>query len=227
MLQCAFTRNKACQRQRERERERERGRERLHSCLVLSAADTSPILQAVNDLLRETVTLCQFDHPNIVRVIGVVLKPTAMVVLEYCERGCLQTMLTVESPYQMLTLGAKLKAVLDVATGMEAVAACGVVHLDLATRNILVSRDFQFKVADFGMARSSSGITWSSDPQYSDAAQFSYEFTAEDWAGRPLPIRWSAIEVIAESTASEASDIWSFGVRTCAGALHVPCWGSV
>eukprot|EP00035_Acanthoeca_spectabilis_P031997 m.16689 g.16689 ORF g.16689 m.16689 type:complete len:763 (-) comp5080_c0_seq2:70-2358(-) len=168
--------------------------------------------EAVDDLLRETVTLCQFDHPNIVRVLGVVSEPQAMVILEFCERGNLHKMLSVESQYQTFTLEAKLKAVLDVATGMEAVASAGVVHCDLAARNVLVSHDFRFKVADFGMARSSNNIVWTPDPLFSGAEVVTFEFSATGLAERAVPIRWCAVEVIMEAKVSEASDVWSFGV---------------
>ena len=40
--------------------------------------------------------MCKFNHPNIVRVIGVVLHPRPVVVMEYCQRGNLLTMLTAE-----------------------------------------------------------------------------------------------------------------------------------
>lgn len=135
-----------------------------------------------------------------------------MVILEFCERGNLHRMLSVESQYQTFTLEAKLKAVLDVATGMEAVASAGVVHCDLAARNVLVSHDFRFKVADFGMARSSNNIVWTPDPLFSGAEVVTFEFSATGLAERAVPIRWCAVEVIMEAKVSEASDVWSFGV---------------
>ena len=66
----------------------------------------------------------------------------------------------------------------------------GVVHRDLACRNVLVMSDHLLKVADFGLARAVND-----DGAYSQQSR------------RRLPLRWMAIEAIENRVFTEASDV--------------------
>ena len=83
----------------------------------------------------------------------------------------------------------------QVADAMEFIASKGVVHKDLAARNVLLSSRMEVKLTDFGL----SSI---SDESFTYQAAFQ----------RRLPIRWMAPETLTERLFSEASDSWSFGV---------------
>src|SRR5690349_17505622 len=74
----------------------------------------------------------------------------------------------------------------------------GVVHRDLALRNLLLcprTQDnackYEVKVADFGISKMEHLTTFHL---------------------LPIPVRWSAPEVIAKRYFSTKSDVWSFGV---------------
>ena len=71
----------------------------------------------------------------------------------------------------------------------------GIVHRDLACRNVLVGEGKALKIADFGLSRVVSE---------GDA----YVKTS---SGR-LPIKWMAIESINDRIYTTMSDVWSFGV---------------
>ena len=73
----------------------------------------------------------------------------------------------------------------------------GIVHRDLACRNILVGEGKSLKISDFGMSR-----------VIGDGADDAYVKTTK---GR-LPLKWMAIESIADRQFTVASDVWSFGV---------------
>lgn len=66
------------------------------------------------------------------------------------------------------------------------------------------------------MSKCASRLVWRPDSQHESlTARCHYSYDTEPTAkDRPLPVRWSAIEVILDQKLSEASDVWSFGVST-------------
>ncbi|XP_055253619.1 ephrin type-A receptor 8 [Moschus berezovskii] len=147
------------------------------------------------DFLSEASIMGQFDHPNIIRLEGVVTRGRlAMIVTEYMENGSLDAFLrTHDGQFTIVQLVGMLRGV---GAGMRYLSDLGYVHRDLAARNVLVDGNLVCKVSDFGLSR-----VLEDDP---DAA---YTTT-----GGKIPIRWTAPEAIAFRTFSSASDVWSFGV---------------
>lgn len=68
----------------------------------------------------------------------------------------------------------------------EYIAGCGVIHCDLACRNVLLGREKTVKIADFGLAQTGPVCTL---------------YQAE------LPFRWMAPEAIATRQASTKTDV--------------------
>uniref|UniRef100_A0A6I8PAY4 Ephrin type-A receptor 7 n=1 Tax=Ornithorhynchus anatinus TaxID=9258 RepID=A0A6I8PAY4_ORNAN len=147
------------------------------------------------DFLSEASIMGRFDHPNIIRLEGVVTRSRlAMIVTEYMENGSLDAFLrTRDGQFTVVQLACMLRGV---AAGMRYLSDLGYVHRDLAARNVLVNGNLVCKVSDFGLAR-----VLEDDP---DAA-----YTT---SGGKIPIRWTAPEAIAFRKFSSASDVWSFGV---------------
>jgi len=88
-----------------------------------------------------------------------------------------------------------LKFSLDVCRGMIHLAAEGVVHRDLATRNLLLDVNYNVKITDFGFARS---VESSAAPNLTKSS-----------VG---PLKWMAPENIMQKTYSTKSDVWSFAI---------------
>jgi len=94
----------------------------------------------------------------------------------------------------------------QIAEGMEEVHNNGIIHKDLAARNILVFAceenapvRIMVKVSDFGL---SSALEHSSSVYYSSGAG----------ASRALSVRWMAPESLRKNRWSAKSDVYSFGV---------------
>ena len=144
-----------------------------------------------NMLRAEAALMAQFNHENIVSLIGVVtVGQPELVVLEFCGGGALDEYLT----SNVSELREQLKFATDCAKGMAYLASLRYIHRDLASRNVLLTETLTCKIADFGLSR----VTVDKDYYRS--------------RGGPLPVRWTAPEALDESKFSEQSDVWSFGV---------------
>uniref|UniRef100_A0A3Q4HVS7 receptor protein-tyrosine kinase n=1 Tax=Neolamprologus brichardi TaxID=32507 RepID=A0A3Q4HVS7_NEOBR len=147
------------------------------------------------DFLAEASIMAQFDHPNVIRLEGVVThsKPV-MIITEYMENGSLDSFLRRhDGQFTIIQLVGLLRGI---AAGMTYLSDLGYIHRDLAARNVLVNSNLVCKVSDFGLSR-----VLEDDP---DAA-----YTT---SGGKIPIRWTAPEAIAYRKFSSSSDVWSYGV---------------
>lgn len=150
------------------------------------------------DFLSEASIVCQFNHPNVIGLIGVVTQSRPMMILtEFLENGSLDHFLQKrKGQFTSLQL-----------IGMARGVACGMVHLsdmnfihrDLAARNVLVGENMLCKVSDFGLSRELHAKD--------DEEPLDYETQ-----GGKIPVRWTAPEALQHRTFSSASDVWSFGV---------------
>lgn len=147
------------------------------------------------DFLSEASIMGQFDHPNIIRLEGVVTRcKPVMIVTEYMENGSLDTFLKKhDGQFTVIQLLGMLRGI---AAGMQYLSEMNYVHRDLAARNILVNRNLVCKVSDFGLSR-----VLEDDPE-----------AAYTTRGGKIPIRWTAPEAITYRKFTSASDVWSYGI---------------
>ena len=89
--------------------------------------------------LEEAQTLAEYDHPNIVCLIGVVCKDPIYIVLELCGGGELLKFLREQG--DVLQVSDLVRMSLEGAKGMEYLHFKGCIHRDLAARNCLISDD--------------------------------------------------------------------------------------
>ncbi|XP_016365485.1 ephrin type-A receptor 4a isoform X1 [Sinocyclocheilus rhinocerous] len=156
------------------------------------------------DFLSEASIMGQFDHPNIIRLEGVVTKcKPVMIITEYMENGSLDAFLRKnDGRFTVIQLVGILRGI---ASGMKYLSDMSYVHRDLAARNILVNSNLVCKVSDFGMSR-----VLEEDP---DAAYTTREITGTYQSqGGKIPIRWTAPEAITYRKFTSASDVWSYGI---------------
>ncbi|KAM7006286.1 ephrin type-A receptor 8 isoform 5-T5 [Tautogolabrus adspersus] len=153
------------------------------------------------DFLAEASIMAQFDHPNVIRLEGVVTqsKPV-MIITEYMENGSLDSFLRRhDGQFTIIQLVGLLRGI---AAGMTYLSDLGYIHRDLAARNILVNSNLVCKVSDFGLSRV---LEDDPDAAYTTSVSFHIE-------GGKIPIRWTAPEAITYRKFSSSSDVWSYGV---------------
>jgi hypothetical protein len=152
-------------------------------------------------LLQEAALMAQFEHHNVIRLLGVVTRnQRCMIVIELCDFGALCDLLSREAlqPTNAYTIhvATVIEIAADVAQGMVYLSNQNFVHRDLASRNILYDQHQVCKVADFGLSR-----------LLADSKHYYY---IKHGGNSPLPLRWTAPEVLVKGKFSTKSDVWSF-----------------
>ncbi|KAK2966419.1 hypothetical protein RJ640_003689 [Escallonia rubra] len=142
----------------------------------------------------EVEIMLRLRHPNVVLFMGAVTRPPHLSILtEFLPRGSLFKLL--HRPNVQLDEKRRLRMALDVAKGMNYLHTSHpiIVHRDLKTPNLLVDKNWNVKVCDFGMSRMKHHTFLSSTST----------------AGTP---EWMAPEVLRNERSNEKSDVYSFGV---------------
>jgi serine/threonine protein kinase len=147
-------------------------------------------------LAEATIMAAIPDHDHVVTFIGLLMHAgtgAPCIVIEFCEGSSLHEYLTdnVLSEQELWNLAR------GTAAGMQHLAKVGVVHRDLACRNILLGTNLSPQISDFGLSRlvedESGGKTQSNTG----------------------PIRWLAPESLKHRRYSEKSDCWMWAVTVC------------
>ncbi|KAG9478185.1 hypothetical protein GDO78_013279 [Eleutherodactylus coqui] len=159
----------------------------------------------MEDFLSEAVCMKEFDHPNVMRLIGVCLQntenegyPSPVVILPFMKHGDLHSFLLYSRlgdaplylPTQML-----VKFMTDIASGMEYLSSKNFIHRDLAARNCMLNENMNVCVADFGLSKKI----------------YNGDYYRQGRIAK-MPVKWIAIESLADRVYTTKSDVWSFGV---------------
>ncbi|XP_053962112.1 focal adhesion kinase 1 isoform X2 [Anastrepha ludens] len=148
--------------------------------------------QKMEQFLEEAYIMQKFDHPHIIRLIGICSETPIWIVMELARHGELRAYLKANS--KKLKRGTLLLYCYQLSTALSYLESKKFVHRDIAARNVLVSSPTCIKLADFGLSR------WVSDQSYYHSSMCI------------LPIKWMAPESINFRRFTNASDVWMFGV---------------
>lgn len=142
--------------------------------------------------LEEAYIMQQFDHPHIIKLIGICSDSPIWIVMELAGLGEMRAYL--QNNRSQLKLIMLILYAYQLSTALSYLESRKFVHRDIAARNVLVSSHDCVKLGDFGLSR------WVEDHQYYKASK-----------GK-LPIKWMAPESINFRRFTTASDVWMFGV---------------
>ncbi|XP_057280579.1 tyrosine-protein kinase receptor UFO-like, partial [Pezoporus wallicus] len=154
----------------------------------------------LEQFLSEAACMKEFDHPNVMGLIGVCLQPwgdgglpAPIVVLPFMAHGDLHSFLLrarMGQPPLALALGTLLRFLRDIAAGMEYLSLRSFIHRDLAARNCMLDEHLRVLVADFGLAKRLGG------GQYYRQGHVA-----------PVPVKWVALESLESRVYSTKSDV--------------------
>ncbi|XP_075311324.1 tyrosine-protein kinase Fer isoform X3 [Odontesthes bonariensis] len=143
--------------------------------------------------LAEARILKQYDHPNIVKLIGVCTQRQPIyIVMELVPGGDFLSFLRKKK--DELKTKQLVRFAVDAAAGMAYLESKNCIHRDLAARNCLVGEHSVLKISDFGMSRQED------DGVYSSSGL------------KQIPIKWTAPEALNYGRYSSESDVWSYGI---------------
>ncbi|XP_040033984.2 tyrosine-protein kinase Mer [Gasterosteus aculeatus] len=158
----------------------------------------------IDEFLNEAACMKDFDHLNVIKLLGVCMEegaghfPKPMVILPYMSHGDLHSFLLRsrlgESP-AFLPTQTLLKFMVDIALGMEYLSGRNFLHRDLAARNCMLRDDLTVCVADFGLSKKI----------------YSGDYYRQGRIAK-MPVKWIAVESLADRVFTIKSDVWAFGV---------------
>ncbi|NWW52559.1 ROS1 kinase, partial [Pedionomus torquatus] len=159
-----------------------------------------------SEFLKEAHLMSKFDHPHILKLLGVcLLNEPQYLILELMEGGDLLSYLRGSRKQKLqrplLTVTDLLDMCLDICKGCVYLEKMHFIHRDLAARNCLVSEKKYdsssriVKIGDFGLARDI----------------YKNDYYRKRGEGL-LPVRWMAPESLIDGVFTNHSDVWAFGV---------------
>ncbi|KAG8583213.1 hypothetical protein GDO81_008322 [Engystomops pustulosus] len=158
----------------------------------------------IEEFLSEAACMKDFNHPNVIKLLGVCLEvgprrtPKPMVILPFMKYGDLHSFLLssrIGSGPQYVPLHTLVKFMVDIATGMEYLGSKNFLHRDLAARNCMLRDDMTVCVADFGLSKKI----------------YSGDYYRQGRIAK-MPVKWIAVESLADRIYTVKSDVWAFGI---------------
>ncbi|MDP2435736.1 MAG: protein kinase, partial [archaeon] len=154
----------------------------------------------VADFFVEIKTLSGFDHPNILRFLGVSVisfETSELALVTELMECSLERIIFSKSKYHELTPRNKIQWALDIARGLQYLHLSNppIIHRDIKPENVLVSSTGVLKLADFGVST------------FKPKAAAARNMTVK--VGSP---NYFAPEVFDSEAYTESCDIYSFGV---------------
>ncbi|XP_078505165.1 tyrosine-protein kinase Mer isoform X2 [Lissotriton helveticus] len=158
----------------------------------------------IEEFLSEAACMKDFHHPNVIKLLGVCLEassrqtPKPMVVLPFMKYGDLHSFLLCSRLHtgpEYVPLQTLLKFMVDIALGMDYLSSRNFLHRDLAARNCMLRDDMTVCVADFGLSKKI----------------YSGDYYRQGRIAK-MPVKWIAIESLADRIYTAKSDVWAFGV---------------
>ena len=127
--------------------------ERNVAIKVFSHAGANPSLggQHRSAFLTEAALVGKLTHPHIVALLDAAVEPEySYVVMEHVSGGTLEQYTAMDA---LLPLERVVEVVFKCSRALEYAHRMGIIHRDIKPANILVTRDFDVKLSDFGVAQ--------------------------------------------------------------------------
>jgi len=144
--------------------------------------------------LRELRHARRVAHANVCRVFDVGLHENVLFMTMELVRGSTLASVLKSGP---LSLGKRYSILLQIASGLEAIHSCGLVHRDLKPLNVMLDADGVARILDFGIAKDIVAPNLSVLTQEGSVIGTPAYMSPEQLSGKPLDAR---------------TDVYSFGV---------------
>ena len=105
---------------------------------------------------KEVYTLSKIDDVNLVTFVGYCLEPNLLIVMEFVGGGTLSEFVLAQDPVDPPSLEVMMKILTGSAKGMiylHSTEPMPILHRDIKSENILLTKDLDPRIADIGEAR--------------------------------------------------------------------------
>lgn len=147
----------------------------------------------LNEFQSEVEIMSVLRHPNICRLLGACMEPpNRALVVELLQRGSLWGVLRTNR--RSIDLEMRTRFIYDTAKGMSYLHHFDrpILHRDLKSPNLLVDKNYNIKLSDFGLARVKAHV--------------------QTMTGNCGTVQWMAPEVLGNQKYTEKADVFSFGI---------------
>lgn len=147
----------------------------------------------LNEFQSEVEIMSVLRHPNICRLLGACMEPpNRALVVELLQRGSLWGVLRTNR--KSIDLEMRTRFIYDTAKGMAYLHHFDrpILHRDLKSPNLLVDKNYNIKLSDFGLARVKAHV--------------------QTMTGNCGTVQWMAPEVLGNQKYTEKADVFSFGI---------------
>lgn len=147
----------------------------------------------LHEFQSEVEIMSVLRHPNICRLLGACMDPpNRALVVELMQRGSLWGVLRTHR--KTLTMDQRTRFIYDTAKGMAYLHHFErpILHRDLKSPNLLVDKNYNIKLSDFGLARVKAHV--------------------QTMTGNCGTVQWMAPEVLGNQKYTEKADVFSFGI---------------
>jgi serine/threonine protein kinase len=166
----------------------------LKTPAAIKVLETRLIQDGLENFLKEASTIASLEHPNIVRVLEFGIEGTIpFLVMDYAPHGTLRQLHPKGSKLLTATI---VSYVTQIANALQYAHDARVIHLDVKPENMLLGRNYNMVLSDFGIALSAHSTNSSSVPGQRNRAGTTAYMAPEQLEGRP----------------SRASDQYALGV---------------
>ncbi len=141
--------------------------------------------------MQEARIMQTFDHPHIIKLIGLCSEYPSLIIMELAVHGQLRKYLQMQ--LNKIDLIVLVSYCYQLNSAMVYLESKKFVHRDIAARNVLVFANDCVKLADFGLSRE---------------VEENFYLASKT----KLPIKWLAPESINFRKFTSSSDVWMFGV---------------
>ena len=162
--------------------------------LLKKLTDHSEVLDRFN---RESIIIARLNHPNIIHIIdrGITTEGMPYFAMEYVEGTDLETAIDSKS----LDYNRKLDLVIQICRALSYAHKNGVIHRDIKPSNVLIDKNGNALVLDFGIA------------QFYDNNNKDYHYT-QDGIIMGTPEYMSPEQLDSSCNVTASSDLYSLGV---------------
>lgn len=160
-------------------------------------------LEAKQNFVEEIVALMNLRHANIVQFYGAVIEDEQLLLItEYMPRGSLYDLIAKDTEGKLTWYNRGRLIALDIVRGLMHMHCADIIHQDIKSKNILITKDYIAKLSDMGLFTMPK-----SAPERNIRSSSSRSCL-------PGTFEWLAPEVLLEGpeASSAKSDIYSLGV---------------